>query len=242
MTTWTGTIALTEDDAGYSAGVVDPALITRSLSTSSNNYAFFRFRNVPIPQGATIISATLQADWLFFSSGQGVMRPMLRDNVPVPLTPDLIAPLGTASPPYNATTGMVQSVAAGLQEVVDRPGWAAGNAVGFVAERYAGTVSVRMLNTDGIQYAAVLTVEYAEPGEPPGIRLAELEVSTEGALPRVQLMELQAFTDAPEPVAGPAKWWTGDQWAEATPHVWSGDQWVPVQPYVWTGDQWVPTS
>jgi hypothetical protein len=241
MPTWTGTITLTEDDAAYTAGVMDPASVSRSLSTASSNYAFFRFRNVPIPRGATILSATLNVSLIFFSSGEAVMRPMLRDDVLVPLTADLIAPMGDPSPVYNAANGMVQSVTAQVQDLVNRPGWNPGQAFGFVAERYSGTVTARMVSADGLQYGAVLTVEYSE-ATPPGAQVASIEVSSEGNNPKASLLDVEVFTDAPEPIAGPAKVWLGDQYAEVQPHAWLGDSWAPVRPHVWTGDQWVPTS
>jgi hypothetical protein len=136
-----------------------------------------RFRNVGLPQGATIVSARIQfdTDEIDTTSTNLVIEGEASDDAPVferqdgnvtdrprtgqavPWTPD----------PWTSSRGSgpeqrTPELAALVQEIVDRSGWSEGNALVFIVTG-SGTRSAR--SYDGTpSRAAVLELEYAEGG------------------------------------------------------------------------------
>jgi hypothetical protein len=106
-----------------------------------------RFRGLALPQGATIVSATVQfkADETDAVATDLTFRAQAADNAPTfvnTVTNISSRPTTTASavwspPPWNLVgeAGPAQrtsDISAVVQEVVDRPGWASGNALVLV--------------------------------------------------------------------------------------------------------------
>lgn len=243
MTTFNWTLTDGADDGTVTFDGTSTFSLTTTVASLSGRWNMYRAGGVTIPQGVIIDSATLTV-FSSISSGSNTLETyaVAADDVPALTASLATATKTTAHSSTPAPTGAAAiDVTEVLQEIVNRAGWVAGNAVAFTITQGTGNTTLTRFIEGSATYAATLAVEYHE-GSPPGVRVAAIEASTEGALPSVRVMELEVFTDAPPPVAGPAKLWTGDQWAEAVPHVWAGDQWVPVQPHVWTGDQWVPTT
>lgn len=167
--------------------------LTNGTFTSSATYSVFgisgstftpgyRFLNVTIPQGATILSATItiqasnndtigniytniyawNADTAGVFDNSGGVRP--RD---VPVTTAVVNwTLGGWSAGSNYTTSDLSTV---VQEIVDRVGWASGNNMAFVFRPSAGTNAYRRAKTyeAGSSYAPLLSITYSIP--PPSV-------------------------------------------------------------------------
>lgn len=242
MTTWTQTITDGAND-GHTNADGSTTNLTSTLTSITTGTALWRFTDAPVPQGAQITSATATLTTQTTGSGQLTLRAAAADHVPA-LTGALATAARTSaftaySSPSGAQTN-AYDVTAIIKELVDRPGWATGNALALTLARDSGTVAARFIE-GGAQYAATLVIEY-EVGPPPGARLMELTATTVGSQPAVRLLELEAFTDAPDVTPGAGRVWLGDQWATVGPRYWSGSQWVPPIPHAWSGSQWTPTS
>ena len=145
-------VAASNDDVNEDGSSFEPAFNTIWLGTAASTSASFtglRFTNVPLPQGATILSAHLevfssQSQWIriqmsiaaeaadnslpFSSSNRPSQRP--RTNQRVTHDSDV---------QWQANTWYALDEMAGvIQEVVNRPGWAAGNALAIILQGSGG--------------------------------------------------------------------------------------------------------
>lgn len=136
-----------------------------------------RYTGVDIPQGATIISATLVLKSFALGGGTGTnWGNIYGDNVDDAAAwsnssrPDQIAKT-TASIPLNYSTVddaiLNQDVSAIVQEIVNRPGWTSGNAIRFGGDAVAGAGSdgqavMRDLNSSS--YTSPLIISFAASG------------------------------------------------------------------------------
>lgn len=150
--------------AGYFPGV-DPVFFGHDMDDAN---AWFRFQNVAIPNGATIISAALS----FVSSGNQSASVALNiygeaaDNPAAPTSlADYNARSVTAAVAWNFSTAWTDGVAYStpslvpiVQTTVNRPGWASGNAMQFFVKNNGG---VNIRNVENM--SAVLTVTYTIP-------------------------------------------------------------------------------
>lgn len=188
MASATFTIAASGDDGRTSADFDEPsfnnssAFITLSSNTSDTSIGFFRFDNVTIPQGSTINSATLDLvpRGTFADDSNGNIQAVAADDPVAPANAAAIDAwaLTSASVSWVADalgTSRVSSpsITTVLQEIVDRGGFASGNAVVVV---YTGNTDVNKTfqpdSYDGSPSsdAAELSVDWTEPasGGPTG--------------------------------------------------------------------------
>jgi hypothetical protein len=247
MTTWNGAVLASADDGRVTTTDSSGSYVdTGGLYGISTGTLLFRIPNVDVPQGHQIDSAVLSPTWVLGAgSGSGFVSVFMVKvtDVPTPMYPGLLdEPLTSATVHEIPASGVVGlDITEMVQEVVNLPGWTAGNALVVAVQSTTGrSVSARQID-GGPTYAATMVIEHQEAAFP-GASVAQIEVTSEGNNPKAWVAGVEVFTDAPEPVAGPAKAWLGDQYGEVTPYAWLGDQWAPLQPMVWTGDQWTPTS
>lgn len=165
--TTTATVATTADD-GYS---LNGSLTTSGTgipiaANATNLRGFARFTNVTIPPGATIVSATLKISSFSFSGGTAAchIRAVAADNPAQPSGSSIdTATLTIATVDWSATgvTAPVTSpdIASVIQEIVNRPGWASGNALTLVATYTVATPSGTV--DTGADLSETLTVTYS---------------------------------------------------------------------------------
>jgi len=154
------------------------------IAGSRENYSVFaRIASVAVPSGATIDAAYLRlrslvtlAPTTFYASCWMVDA----DNPATPTTYDAIesAPRTAASSSWNnpaVTNGAwvnTSSLAAAIQEVIDRPGWVSGNAMIAAVENNGSGASTYLpfasYNTSS-SYAPILHIEYSTGGSPVSI-------------------------------------------------------------------------
>ena len=179
MTTLNLQVAASTDDAWQNAaGTVDTtAAIIGTLSTG-NMWAGFRFNNVTVPQGATINTATLQlylnttanddlvADFYCeaaddagtFTTGASNISSRSRTTAKASVSATAIG-VG-----WYSVTGL----AAAVEEVTDRAGWASGNDLAIILDALAG-ISFQCRTWDfDTSLAAKLDIDYtaASAGQP----------------------------------------------------------------------------
>jgi hypothetical protein len=168
-------VAASSDDAREAAGTV--VLTGTSLLLSNGPLAGFRFDGVAVPQGATIVSASIQFTAGNTTTGDHNITVQAEDaDDPGTFTTDASnisgRTLTTASVSWTQTGGVwtagnrtalqkTNDLATVVQEIVDRVGWATGQAMVFVLARASGTVnrSLRAYDNDPGD-AATLAIVY----------------------------------------------------------------------------------
>jgi hypothetical protein len=139
----------------------------------------FRFRNVTIPAGSTINSAALQlyADaseggpWTFKVVGEAADNPGVwaeTSHEPGGIS-ETTAKVDWDTSTWTADTWRTSSsLVAIIQELVDRPGWASGNAICLVVKNDGMTGDKNVGCNDyaaGAANAAKLDIDYTAPGD-----------------------------------------------------------------------------
>ena len=172
-------VSFSEDDANQRPNNVI-LLDSPILDFDNGQFVGLRFRDVGIPQGAHILHASVQ----FTAAAGSVARPLTvqiaaeaADNAEVfnatagsigalPVTSTLVA----WSPPDWSVVGeaganeLTPDLAGVLQEIVNRSGWVAGNALALIINGTAGTGKREAVSFDGQPAAAaLLSVDYTEP-------------------------------------------------------------------------------
>lgn len=144
MTTLQVKITDTADDGyEYSASVYISQVWGGSYSGSAL-YGFFRFLNVTVPQGATVSSATLTLNIISVAGTPNTtLYGVDADNAAAFADPGNLPSAATkttasADPDPAATGTKVITITTIVQEIVDRAGWASGNAMAFVVDVHAG--------------------------------------------------------------------------------------------------------
>lgn len=165
-------------DNYYDSGVFLPNLannilwLGRSVSSNTIYYGFFRFRDVAIPNGATVTSAyiTLQSSGTF-STGS-INEGVFIENADDPTTPatqveylarDMIG--GTEWTFGSVTNGATYNspdISAYVQTILARPGWSSGNHLqSFIYWTSGDEYTARTFNKS---YGARLFVEWENVG------------------------------------------------------------------------------
>lgn len=130
-------IANTADDVVDAGGVFDGA-VAAGFSGGLNYYAGLRFLAVAVPQGATVSVATLflNKDAASSTAGPwGSLKGVAADNVSSwSTTSPATASRTTASTTIFDGATQAVDVTAQVQEIVNRGGWASGNALGFASD------------------------------------------------------------------------------------------------------------
>jgi hypothetical protein len=148
---------------------------------STGDYrSFIRFPSVTIPQGATITAASVEFTPLFTDGATTVNVDVYFNNVDNAVAPTSTAELTTAFgsitaavnwtvPAWTADTpDSTPSLVSILQTVVNRAGWASGNALMVLIRDNSSTTSAlrRPKNVDWGVGLPVLTVEFTEGSSP----------------------------------------------------------------------------
>lgn len=124
---------------GFAAGVSD--------AYASLLYGFLRFLNVTVPQGAGISSATLTLNIIDITgTPDTTLYGVDADNAaafadPGNLPSAASRTTASADPDPAGTGSHVITITSIVQEIVDRAGWASGNAMAFVAIDNTGSGS-----------------------------------------------------------------------------------------------------
>jgi hypothetical protein len=167
---------------------LDTTMLTNSpdLDFVNGRWVGLRFRDVGIPPGSSILHARVQFTAAVSSAAAPLtvqIRGVAADNAALFGTaPNSLAslPATGSSVSWNLPSAWVAGEAganqltpdftAVLQEIVNRPGWAEGNAVGILFRGTAGTVLRQAFSQEGRpQAAALLIVDYLENfGNPVG--------------------------------------------------------------------------
>jgi len=149
-----------------------------SIAADAETDSFFRFTNVTIPQGATIVSATLTLTADANRGADTVRTNVAAEDADNPAAPTTYANMvarvrTTALVAWDFTTDWVAdseyspgSLTAVIKEVVDRGGWSSGNALIIYVDNDASTdVAARTCYSyDGsAAKAATLDIEYTVP-------------------------------------------------------------------------------
>lgn len=169
-TTISAAVAATADDGYCTAATLTTAsrglLLTSGDSDRAHERGFARFASLAIPPGATITSAVLTIE--SFSLTNGVLclvHAAAAANATAPTTASALlgTTLTTASAAWsNASTSAPMNspdLSAVIQEVIDLPGWASGNALMFVTNNFTTTSSGQF--TTAADKAETLTVTYS---------------------------------------------------------------------------------
>ena len=173
MTTWNGRVAASSDDASENSGVLGLRATTPALGGGTINLGF-RFLNVTIPQGSTINSAAL-AVYVTDAAADDPNCGVLLENADnagtfTTGTNDITNRTKTGSVTWNATsigTGFKSSpdIASIVQTVINRVGWASGNALAVILDGVAGT-NMTVQSYDGsAANAATLSIDYTPPAQ-----------------------------------------------------------------------------
>lgn len=198
------------------------SLFLGKYSDGNDYYNGFRWTNVTVPQGATITSATID---LFSSQQTGgttaktIWHGEAVDNAAQfssSHAPNSITTT-TASDSYDITVSKFTALGFGVdsivvtnsvQEIVNRAGWASGNALilvghdnGSAASSYVGSSTYDRLSSRGAQ----LTINYTTGGTTTG---------------EIKVWDGTQFT------AKPVKVWDGSSWVIKPVKVWDGTSWV----------------
>lgn len=160
MTTFTCNLT-TINDAGIvnSGGLWIPAITP--MSAGATNTAGIRFQNVIVPKNAIISSATVSFNGYIINNGSafGLAAGENSDNAPAWVDPGVL-PTTVAKTAATITVPSTSpwDVTDIVQEIVNRAGWASGNALAFVSEPFTADGNVKWDNTAASQ--TVLTVVY----------------------------------------------------------------------------------
>lgn len=134
-------------DDGYEGGEgISTGTVSAGMSAGITKYAFLRFLNVTVPQGATIDLATLTLNIVDVSSPDTTLYGVDADNAAAFADPGNLPSAATwttasADPDPAGTGTKVVTITTIVQEIVDRGGWASGNAMAFVAAGNSGFFS-----------------------------------------------------------------------------------------------------
>jgi len=167
------------DDCGSAAfGLLNSTIdITGKISGSFSVRAFFRFASATIPQGATIVSAAFSAvavDTDSSSTWATLIHANAADNPSAPASGAALGALAlttafcTPTSSLNTTSGVRYNfdVASVVQEIVNRSGWASGNALVIVWVDNGSSSGVNRRWSDyssGSSNQAKLDIEYNDP-------------------------------------------------------------------------------
>jgi hypothetical protein len=138
-------VAASEDDANQTSTPTTVINNANATVDATNEHFGLRFRNVTIPNGATINSASLSVvpTASTFDEPLHVIAGFAHDDTPIfatsPTTNISDRALTTATVLWDSTDlgadGTTRfntpDLSAIVQEIVDRPGWVSGNALGF---------------------------------------------------------------------------------------------------------------
>ncbi|GEM_PF-6741852 len=157
------------DDAKENSGVVNRSSAT--ISIGGDQYIGLRYRNVTIPQGASILSAqvTFKSTTVASTATFTIKAQAIDNAAAFASTASNIS--SRAVTVASVTTGLTGSsspyttvdLSVVIQEVINRSGWSSGNAIALIIERVTpatGTKIVSTFESAGTSSAASLNISY----------------------------------------------------------------------------------
>lgn len=174
MSVFTAAIIAGADDADQGGSTPDVTGTVINVNATTQ-WGGFRFQNVTIPQGATINSATLDV-YLTSTTYDDPDVTIYGDDTDnaaafTTTTNDLSSrPATTANVRWNAAglgtgTKTTPDIATVIQEIVNRAGWASGNALAVLMVGYDSSTLLRIRTYEGdYSVAGELTVDYTASG------------------------------------------------------------------------------
>ncbi len=174
MTTLNRTITQSADDAQESGGTAVINGTTLNIGQPAH-YIGLRFQNITIPAGSTINSAVFQGNVVSTSLDDPDILIYCQDHDNATAFAAGSAgisgrTLTTANTPWSATNigaGYQTSpdFAAAVQEVIDRGGWASGNALALILKGNSSSSNFRLVAYDdgGGSYTNLI-IDYTAPG------------------------------------------------------------------------------
>jgi hypothetical protein len=163
--------------------------------SGSNILALIRFPNMTIPQGATINSAVLQG-YFFNTSYDSValtVAGIAADNRGAFTTTDTTPTWTTANVSVSLSNVMtsgsgfytIATVTGIVQEIVERAGWASGNAIALgMHSQTSGDLRIYAWDYSDHTYAAKLIINYTASGGGSMVRRVRLSSLIGGRLTR----------------------------------------------------------
>jgi hypothetical protein len=180
MSTFSGQVSQSSDDAGENGNTNNVTTTDASLGDSNTGYKYwgFRFQNVTIPQGATITAASVK---IWAASGTTVNRSIDFNLAVNPstfvnnstsgisgltLTGDSVTwnASGLTAGAFNQSPDLTTAV----QALVNQGSWASGNAMICVMTRLGSQTLVAEAYDGSSSEAAELSITYTSGASPPG--------------------------------------------------------------------------
>mgnify|MGYP001399908884 CR=1 FL=1 len=141
MPTYTASIAASTDDADQAAGTVSLTGTTINVN-GTGQYGGLRFTGVTIPQGATIDSATLDVeiisttyddpDLTIYAEATDDAATFASSSNNISGRTSTTATVTWTATAIGAGVKTSPSIAAIIQEIVNRPGWVSGNNIAII--------------------------------------------------------------------------------------------------------------
>lgn len=167
----------------------------------TGRYVGLRFTNLAIARGATIVSATLTVELNGAANGGEVaIAGFAQDNTATFTTTsyDITSRPATTSvviwtaPAGGAAGDRIQTadISSIVQEIVNRSGWASGNAIGFVLQGHSTNVATIRMYDNAAADAAELSVTFRNDAQA-GLRFTTVPVPT-GVIINSASIKLQA--------------------------------------------------
>lgn len=173
MATFNQQISASGDDGGEGSGSV--SLSGTNLNANSpTQYIGWRFTNVTIPQGSTINSATMNLNFVSASFDDPNVLFYAEDVDDASAFAETTNNISGRTPTSATVIWSQSSIGTGtrttpdlktiIQEIVDRPGWASGNALVPICVGIDSSSFMRVRAYDGTPGdAASITIDYTEP-------------------------------------------------------------------------------
>ena len=174
MPTYSSTISASTDDADQSAGTVDLTGTTLNVN-GTGQYAGLRFTNVTIPNAATINTATLDLEFTTTTHDDPDIEIYAEDTDDAATFAASSNNISSRTPTTATTTWTATSIGTGvkttpsiaaiIQEIINRPGWTSGNDIAIILHGLSSSsfVRLRTLNA-GTGSPATLNIDYTTGG------------------------------------------------------------------------------
>lgn len=170
-----------KDDAEQTSTSNNNNYTGTALDMNNKLYVAFRFRNITIPQGAFITSATIQFKQRSGKSDKGTAKVIIygedTNNASDYSSGKLSSRTTTSANKHwtitnkwsanerssDTTTPDITNI---VQEIINRGGWTSGNALSFLFKKSSGTNRRPGTFERGLSYAAKLVIKYTSTPQP----------------------------------------------------------------------------
>ncbi len=180
MTLFTASVNASANDASQAAGTVDISGGALNANAATH-YVGYRFTSVTIPPGSTITAATLDLEVYSGSFDDPDVTIYADDSDSAAAFVASSNNISGRTATTATTTWTDSSIGTGIkttpdfaatvQEIIDRGGWASGNAIALITKGNSGSSALRTRAWDaGTGSPAALSITYTAPssgGQPP---------------------------------------------------------------------------